>query len=219
MENKEKKYYGQFSPEVDKVLDELYFKNKYDLLSIECGAFDGLTDSCTKFFEENYNWKTINIEPLQNIYNKLIINRPLSINLNIALSNNSDDKIFTNYKHPDLNYEWGNGSLNHTKEHKTYLEELCGKYNYVNTIVKCSTYKKIINDLDIKHVDLFVLDVEGEELNVIDGMIGCNVLPDVFVIEHGHSNTNIFIEKFKEIDFPYKLDHVSFVNSFFIKTK
>jgi hypothetical protein len=38
---------------------------------------------------------------------------------------------------------------------------------------------------DIKHVDLFVLDVEGHEEQVIEGMKGCNILPDVFCIEDG----------------------------------
>jgi hypothetical protein len=32
----------------------LWVKND---ISIECGAFDGITDSCTKFFEESMNWK------------------------------------------------------------------------------------------------------------------------------------------------------------------
>lgn len=62
------KYYGQFNPQVDKVLHERYFANKFNGVSIECGAFDGLTENCTKFFEENYNWKTINIEPLPHIF-------------------------------------------------------------------------------------------------------------------------------------------------------
>ena len=33
------------------------------------------------------NWKTINIEPLNHIYNNLVTNRPNSINLNYGLSN------------------------------------------------------------------------------------------------------------------------------------
>ena len=61
------KYYGQFNPNVDKVLHERYFPNKFNGTSIECGAFDGITENCTKFFEENYNWTTINIEPLPDL--------------------------------------------------------------------------------------------------------------------------------------------------------
>ena len=84
------KFYGQFDPPVDKVLYERYFKNLEEGVSIECGAFDGLTENCTKFFEDNLKWKTINIEPLPHIFDKLKVNRPRSVNLNLALSNSAN---------------------------------------------------------------------------------------------------------------------------------
>jgi FkbM family methyltransferase len=210
-------YYGQFDPPVDKVIHERYFKNKYNGVSIECGAFDGLTECCSIFFEKNYNWKTINIEPLNIAFTKLLINRPQSVNLNIALSNNNDDKLFINYKHPTLGYAWGNGSLSHTIEHTNMLKDMCGNNNYSTQVVKCETYKSIIERLNITQLDLFILDVEGHELDVIDGMVNCDVLPDVFVIEHGHRNPEVFVEKLKCLNESYKLDYISFVNSFFVK--
>jgi hypothetical protein len=88
------------------VLHERYFPNKTNGISIECGAYDGYTECCTKFFEENYGWKTINIEPLSHIFKLLEQNRPASVNLNIALSNNNEDKLFKNFKHPNLGYVW-----------------------------------------------------------------------------------------------------------------
>ena len=213
------KYYGQFNPPIDQVIHERYFKNKYNGVAIECGAFDGLTECSCKFFEENYNWKTINIEPLPNVFENLIKNRPNSINLNIALSNNNEDKIFKNYKHPRLGYEWGNGSLNHTDAHERELKELCGNDNYITHSVKCNTYSEIIENLNIQSLDLFVLDVEGHEYNVIDSMVGCDILPDVFVIEHGHTDSSDLLNKLNScLNAEYKLDHVSFVNSFFIKS-
>ena len=212
-------YYGQFNPQVDEVLHKQYFPNKFKGVSIECGAFDGLVDSCTKFFEEIFDWKTINIEPLPLVFKNLEKNRPNSINLEVALSNKEEIAIFKNYKHPTLGYNWGNGSINHTNEHIKQLDDFCGKNNHVELQVKCKTYSQIVKELNITNLDLFVLDVEGNELNVIDGMIGCDVLPDVFVIEHGHRNVEIFIERLKKLDVEYKLDCVSFVNSFFIKVK
>ena len=69
--------------------------------------------------------------------------------------------------------------------------------------------------MNIKHLDLFVLDVEGHEFEVIDGMVESDIFPDVFVIEHGHRNPQEFVEKLNILPVKYKLDHVSFVNSFF----
>ena len=209
------KYYGQFNPPVDKVLHERYFLNKFNGVSIECGAFDGVIENCTKFFEENYNWKTINIEPLPHIFKKLKQNRPNSINLEIALSNIDQISFFKNYKHPNLLYDWGNGSITHTNEHKQQLDKLCGYNNYVEIPVVCKTYKQIIEQLHIQHLDLFVLDVEGHELQVIDGMIGCDILPNIFVIEHGHSDA--FVDKLNYLNARYQLDYISYANSYFIK--
>src|SRR5258706_8604355 len=104
-----KRYYGQWVPEVDRVLDERYFKDRKNLVSIECGAFDGIIDSCTKFFEDNYNWKTINIEPVPYLYQLLCKNRPNSINLKIALSDDNCKKKFTQVIHPILGNNFGNG--------------------------------------------------------------------------------------------------------------
>ena len=111
----------------------------------------------------------------------------------------------------------GNGSINHSIKHRIELETLCGSNNYLDIPVKCTTYKQIIKDLNIDKLELFVLDVEGNEFNVIDGMIGCDILPDVFVIEHGHTNIDIITDKLKILNNNYKLDFVSYVNSYYIK--
>ena len=79
------KFYGQFDPQLDKYLYENFFLNKKNGISIEAGASNGLIENTTKFFEEYLCWKTINVEPLDEWYNELIINRPESININKAL--------------------------------------------------------------------------------------------------------------------------------------
>lgn len=71
--------------------------------------------------------------------------------------------------------------------------------------------------LNLEKLDLFVLDVEGHEFEVIDGMVESTIFPDIFVIEHGHRSPEDFVEKLKILNVKYKLDHVSYVNSFFIK--
>lgn len=211
------KFYGQFQPPVDQVLYERYFKNKQQGTSIECGALDGVWACCTKIFEEHLNWKTINVEPLPIAFEKLKINRPKSNNLCIALSNVNCHKTFTNYKHPTLGFFWGNGSLSHGAEHKKQLQQQCGAENYEEIKVICMTYKSLIEKLNISELDLFVLDVEGHEFEVIDGMVGANVFPNVFVIEHGHKTPSDIENKLKVLPVEYELDHISFVNSFFVK--
>ena len=210
-------YYGQFNPPVDKILHNKYFPNTFNGTSIEAGALDGIWDSNTYFFEKHYDWKTINIEPLNNMYEKLKLNRPKSINLNYALGDKLEDTYITNYKHPTLGNDWGNASIKHTDKHKKQLENMCGKNNYVNQSIKTITYAKLIENLSIKSLDLFTLDVEGYELQVIDGMKNAKVFPRVFVIEHGNINLQNILNKLDELPVKYSLDMISHVNSFFIQ--
>ncbi len=212
----EKKFYGQFDPPVDKVIHERYFPDKYGGTSLEAGAFDGQYENNTKFFEENYNWKTINIEPLPHIFRQLKINRPDSINLNIALSDSNAEKEITVYDIPKYGINNTNASINHTDKHEKLLQKMSGDKKKTFSII-CKTYTELIKELEVDHLDLFVLDVEGHEPEVIDGMANCEVLPDVFVIEHGHREPQFFVEKLKILKAKYKLDFTSHVNSFFVK--
>lgn len=211
------KYYGQFKPSVDEIIHKRYFKNKFNGTSIEAGALDGIWSSSTFFFKENYNWKTINIEPLNNMFKKLEVNRPESINLNLALSDENGISYLKNYKHPNLNYDWGNASIDHTREHETYLKDLCGKDNYIEQETKTITYSSLIKELNINELDLFVLDVEGHEYKVIDGMKDADVFPKVFVIEHGYRTPEDIVNKLKILPVSYKLDFVSYVNSYLVR--
>ena len=208
------RYYGQFNPPVDQILHTRYFPNKENGIAIEAGAFDGITESSTCFFNKYKSWTTYNIEPLPNVFRTLETNRPdpKSINLNVALSSDIGTRIIRNYRNPSLGYDWGNASISHTPEHKAQLETI-SRDTYVEHEVKCITYRSLIETYKIPYVDIFVLDVEGHETDVLQGMIGAQVLPEVFVIEHGHSK--IDLRPF--FGDTYRLDTTSYVNSFFVK--
>ena len=211
------KYYGQFKPPVDNILHTRYFINKHNGTSIEAGALDGIWDSSTYFFEKNFKWTTINIEPLNNMFEKLVKNRPKSINLNVALSNKNGTSIIKNYKHPTLNYDWGNASLQHLPEHERHLQNECGKENYIEQEINTITYSSLIKEQEINDLDLFVLDVEGHEYEVIDSMKDAVIFPKVFVIEHGHRTPQDIVNKLEILPVSYKLDFISHVNSYFVR--
>jgi FkbM family methyltransferase len=189
-------FYGQFNPPFDKILKDRYLHLIQNGVGIECGAFDGLTECNLKYFEENQNWKIFNIEASPPIFEKLIKNRPKSLNFNLGLSNFKNKIVFKHAIHPSLGKNFGNGSFNH---HQTHLEDLnlqgCIFEEYkVETI----TYKEFIEINNIDNLDCFVLDVEGYELEVIEGMKGCDILPKVFMIEYpiiGLENIVNMIEK------------------------
>jgi len=209
------KFYGQFSPHVDQVIYERYFPSKEGGISIECGAFDGLLENSTKFFEENFNWKTINIEPLPHIYKQLQSNRPESVNLEIALSDENTTKEITVYDLDKYGIYNTNASLDHLNKHKNLLEQISSTSQKIN--VECKTYETLIDELKLTDLDLFVLDVEGHEPSVIQGMKNCDILPKIFVIEHGHRTPEFISNELKCLKKEYKLDFISHVNSYFVR--
>lgn len=159
-------FYGQYN--TDKILYEKIFIHKPlkgTGLAIEAGAADGVYIANTKFFEDTLGWKTINVEPNPDKFIELTQNRPNSININHAISNEPNQNLF----------------LNHTPN-----RFLHGKIttNPKDTPVTTTTYSNIIKDYNITEVNLFSLDVEGYEIKVLADMVTCNVLPDVLCIEH-----------------------------------
>lgn len=210
------KFYGQFDIPVDKILYERYFINKKNGISLEAGAFDGVLENSTKFFEEFMNWKTINIEPLNHIYKNLVTNRPNSINLNYGLSNIESKTKIRVYDIEKYGIFNTNASICHTDAHMKNLEIMSGN-KYLEQDINTITYKNLIKDLNLEKLDLFVLDVEGYEINVIEGMYNCDVLPDIFVIEHGHRKVGVFDEYLDKLNSKYILDYVYEVNSYYKK--
>ena len=208
----DKMYYGQF--ELDRVLYETFFRDKKNGFFVECGAFDGLSECTCKFFEESMEWKGINIEPTPYAYGRLIQNRPRSINENYALSSKAGKSTFTNALHPDLGIHFGNGSLNHTQAHKDELIATGCKFETFE--VNCIKFIDLYNKHNLPNIDLFVLDVEGHELEALEGIleIPTEALPTVFCIEHTITgNDNLVHMLSTNYSFHSKYAH----NAFFVK--
>ena len=209
-------HYGQFDPPVDRFLYERYFIGRWTPgVAIECGAFDGLTESSCKFFEESLGWTTVNVEPYPVAYEKLVANRPDSVNVNVALSNANGTAEFTAAIHPHFGADCNNGSIRHTASHREYLDGIGCQYR--NYEVPTTTYADLVSRLGLKAVDLFVLDVEGHEYEVLEGMRAAppSLWPQILCIEHGHLGA----DEMKPVVEPlgYVFDTTSFVNSFYLR--
>ncbi len=210
------KFYGQFDLPVDQFIFTRYVGTGIipkKCTIIECGAFDGITESSTYFFEKYFNSKVYNIEASPKIFLRLKKNRPHSINVNLALSNKSGSIEYTDVHHPGFDL-CTNGSCKHTKKHLAYLDK--SGCTYSNSTVNSITYSDFISKFGIKRLDLMVLDVEGYELEVLDGIKkNENVLPTVFCIEIGHLDFNTIRKKLLELG--YRYDTTQDVNAYFYR--
>lgn len=139
----------------DKILYEKYL-NYNNGFFIELGAMDGVTYSNTLFFESSLGWSGILIEPT-NQYQLLIKNRPNCFNFNYAVSETEGAVEFL-----------GNGALGGVKSNMAEQHmKGWGLDNEPSYLVESKPIKKIINEITIEKVDLFSIDVEGGELEVL----------------------------------------------------
>lgn len=158
----------------DKILFEKYLNYKNGFF-IELGAMNGITYSNSLFFEKELSWNGVLIEPT-NQFEQLKINRPNCFNYNYAVSETNGLVEFL-----------GNDALGgitktmHEKHKNGWKLEEKGKKYYVES----KPINEIIKSLDIKKVDLFSIDVEGGEYEVLK-TFNWDIPVYVILIEMGH---------------------------------
>jgi len=197
---------------------------------VECGTAEGWHDPGT-FLEKNMGWKFIGFEVDPLFWPQFLINRSSAtvLKINKALTNIDGPVHFT------VSAWGGNSSLQHSKEHqqelmgfkKTFQD---GTY-FKDITVQGITWNTFIKQYKITKVNLFILDVEGCEVKVLEGMKDCDVMPDVMMVEFSRSDYNntlmneetkedfsgfkIIKDKLKELG--YDFDYVSDNNALFSK--
>lgn len=157
---------------IDLKLDEL-FNKKTNGFYIELGAFDGLTQSNTAFFEFYRNWRGILIEPSLGSFTSCLTNRPKSYTVNACCVSNdyTEDNI--------------SGDFNNITMASVNGLRLKNTSNLVQ--VKAMTLEKILDDYFSKNgekeIDFVSIDTEGYELEVIKGLNLNKYKPTYLLIE------------------------------------
>jgi hypothetical protein len=127
-------------------------------------------------------------------------------NMRLALSNVNGTAEFQYIKNSPGFSRIKNSALDWID--KTFKLEVGSTYT-----VATWTYKSLLNlALGIDHVDLFVLDAENHERQVIEGMSG-SVMPSVMCVEH----TQVGLDNLKGLLPGYRLDWNDGLNAAFVK--
>ena len=170
-----------------KMLAYLNYKNGY---FIECGAFDGVNQSNTWYYEKNLNWKGVLIEPDIKQFKLLKKFRgKQNIFENCAL-------VDKNYKEQQIKI-FKKGLMSATYDKELFKNEYFNQY--LNTPFY---YPKVDNLTNIltkskapKLIDFFSLDVEGYEENIINGIDFNKFNFKFFLIETQNPNVNLILKK------------------------
>lgn len=186
------RFYGQHFPQLDEFLFKRYFPDvNVQGVFVECGANNGQAGSNCKFFEETMHWTGYNLEASPHTFQLLQNNRPNSINLNCALSDHCGEIAFA-LTEPICENPAYLGAVDRVISKNNLLHAGAiftvsgADYRVYDTItVPSLTWKHFIEENNISFVDLFVLDTEGHEVEVIDGMARSPVLPSIICVEDG----------------------------------
>jgi FkbM family methyltransferase len=181
-------FHSQFQQ--DEYLEKNIFKGYSNGFFMDVGAHDGVSLNNTLYFEKNNNWTGINVEPIQNVYDSLVVNRPNCINLNCAVCNNDGvadfisnsgytemlsglkseyDYRHINRLHNEVNSYGGNTEIIQVDTQK--IETICDKYN-------------------IKHINYLSIDVEGAEFEVIKSINFDKLFIDIIEFENNYNDVS-----------------------------
>lgn len=164
---------------------------------IQIGANDGVSFDEINFFIKKYKVNSILVEPIKENFDRLKNNyKNLDfINFeNIAISDQKkinylykvDEKFFHYYGNhipaiPSFNKKH---LINHGVKSSHIIQEK------VNSL----TIKDLINKYEIKNLDLFFVDAEGYDANIVLDLLRTTQLRPIIIFEYIHINNKIFID-------------------------
>tara|TARA_Y200000002_G_C22651001_1_gene651313 strand:+ start:117 stop:872 length:756 start_codon:yes stop_codon:yes gene_type:complete len=161
---------------------------------MEAGAFDGIKQS-NSFKLEKIDWQGILIEPCEESFKKLLINRSECVKINCCLGAQNGPKL--------LKGTFLKGGLMATVKSnlkkrdssstkKDVISKIFRKFK-INPMVRekyvpAKTFSEIIEETKYPKIDIFILDVEGYEIEVIKG-IKKQHNPRILIVETRKNNS------------------------------
>lgn len=179
---------------------EFYFAGKRGGLILESGALDGRMYSISSGMVTYWDWRAVHVEAGTANYQGLVKNRPESLNIHAALCNSSGPLHWVSYDEvTSINGFWEMLS----KEVKDkWFRHITPDVVASLPAITCRPLTPMLEMFGIRHVDLWVLDIEGSEymaLSTVDfsrtqiDVISVEVLPPQTEEELAHEATVRFM--------------------------
>lgn len=152
--------------------------------------------------KKNHNWRGINVEANKTVYDKLVVNRPNSININCAVCNTDGEAEF--YCNSGGTEMLSGLKNNYDPRHLNRVENENNYGNLTPEIINVKTKKieTICDEYKITHIDYLSIDVEGAEFEVIKSINFEKVFIDVIEFENNYNDLSIpIIEYLKGKDY------------------
>ncbi len=139
---------------------------------IDVGACDPIEGSVTRAFHER-GWRGINIEPVQEYFDRLVLDRPEDINLMLAAGDRNGLAQF---------FEVPGTGLSTMDE--VIADRLRGDgWDVIERRIPCATLTEICDVNNVDEVHFLKIDVEGTEKSVLEGLDLSRIRPWIVVVE------------------------------------
>jgi FkbM family methyltransferase len=162
---------------LDLKMDAL-FGGKRGGFFIELGAYDGLTQSNTAFFEFSRGWTGVLVEPSAEQYTKCVAARPKSHCFNYACVSDS-------YTDEYISGDFTSG----------LMSSVTGRIDAEKSSVPAKPLGQILDSIpNLPPIDFISLDVEGYEQDVLEGLDLEKYRPRYMLIE-------VYKHKFNELSY------------------
>jgi len=165
-----KEYFSQYGE--DRALDKIFQKSSG--FCIEVGGYDGVTGSNTYYFER-LGWDCLVLEPMPDFCKKIREARFCRV-IEVAASNKDGVASFFVADGVET-LSTMDGSKNHFERIKTSgggLSEIT---------VQTRKLANILDELLVREIDFITIDVEGHELEVLEGMELERISPRIIIVE------------------------------------
>lgn len=139
---------------------------------IDVGAQDPVVNSVTKAFYK-HGWHGINIEPIEQWFNKIVLDRPSDINLNVAVGSRQGKLQL--FEVADTGLSTANAEF--AKRHKE------SGFEVREVTVDMTTLNDICSFEGITEVQFLKVDVEGSETEVLKGIDLTKIRPWIILVE------------------------------------
>ena len=182
----------------DKFLETYVFKGFKNGTYMDIGAHDGLMINNSWFFEKTHGWKGILVEPLPEVYKRLVVNRPNNILLDCAVCDKEGSAEFiSNIGGPEmlsgLKSEY---DPRHAQRHT--METQANGGQLISIEAQARRVESICDEHAINHIHYMSIDVEGAEFAVIKSINFDKVFIDVIDFENNFVDTSAQIIDYLE---------------------
>lgn len=172
----------------EKKLVREYFDNKSSGFFVEVGANEPKTDySQSWHLESQLGWKGILVEPNPELAQKARMERPNSKVFEVAcVSDTNQDSIHLYIPLVDGSEVTGHASIGKNIDDFEYT-------SHRDVKVKAQTLNAVLEELNVKSIDLLSIDVEGAEMEVLKGLDLKKYRPRLIILEDKH----VYLDKHK----------------------